>query len=264
MRLTGFRGFANFGEDPWGCSSAGEHCLRKAGAGGSNPLISTMLISASGGCRKDPGVCDQPNSSIPDRTVARESKIERKTKETSVEVRLQLDGSGTSQISTGIHFLDHMLEQLARHGWFDLEVKARGDLEVDFHHTVEDVGICLGRAIKKALGDGAGIRRFAHAQVPMDESLVGVSLDLSGRPYLAFSLPKGIEGSVSFPVGLLEEFFRALSIHGGMTLHINGLRGKDPHHLMEATFKAFGRALAEAVSLEPRSRGVPSTKGIVD
>lgn len=264
MELTGFRGFAKFGEDPWGCSSAGEHCLRKAGAGGSNPLISTMLKSASGRCRKDPGGCGRPNSSIPDRKVARESKIKRQTSETQVEVRLQLDGTGTSEVSTGIHFLDHMLEQLARHGWFDLEVRARGDLEVDFHHTVEDVGICLGKAIKEALGDGSCIRRFAHAQVPMDESLVGVSLDLSGRPYLACSLPKGIEPSGIFPVGLLEEFFRALSVHGGITLHINGLRGKDPHHLMEATFKAFGRALAEAVALEPRSRGVPSTKGIVD
>ncbi len=196
--------------------------------------------------------------------MARESKIQRNTSETQVEVKLCLEGTGKSQISTGISFLDHMLEQLARHGWFDLEVRARGDLKVDFHHTVEDVGICLGKAIKEALGGGAGIRRFAHVQVPMDESLVGVSMDLSGRPYLFCRLPRRMERAGDFSVGLLEEFFRALSVHGGITLHIDFLRGKDPHHLMEATFKAFGRALAEAVALEPRSQGVPSTKGVVD
>ncbi|MEJ5376782.1 MAG: imidazoleglycerol-phosphate dehydratase HisB [bacterium] len=196
--------------------------------------------------------------------MARESKIQRNTSETQVEVKLCLEGTGKSQISTGISFLDHMLEQLARHGWFDLEVCARGDLKVDFHHTVEDVGICLGKAIKEALGGGAGIRRFAHVQVPMDESLVGVSMDLSGRPYLVCRLPRRMERAGDFSVGLLEEFFRALSVHGGITLHIDFLRGKDPHHLMEATFKAFGRALAEAVALEPRSQGVPSTKGVVD
>ncbi len=194
----------------------------------------------------------------------RESKVQRKSSETDVEVRFALDGNGTSEISTGIPFLDHMLGQLARHGWFDLQVRARGDLEVDYHHTVEDVGICLGKAMREALGDAAGIRRFGHAMVPMDESLVGVSLDLSGRPYLACGLPKDMERAGDFPVGLLEEFFRALSVHAGMTLHIDVFRGTDPHHLMEATFKAFGRALAEAVAREPRSRGVPSTKGIVD
>ncbi len=196
--------------------------------------------------------------------MARESKIERKTSETQVEVRLGLDGTGQAAISTGIPFLDHMLEQVARHGWLDLEVRARGDLQVDLHHTVEDVGICLGKALRQALGDAAGIRRFGHAQVPMDESLVGVSLDLSGRPFLVCRVPRGVGGSGSFPVGLMEEFFRALSVHAGMTLHIHILWGRDPHHLMEAAFKSFGRALAEAVALEPRSRGVPSTKGIVD
>lgn len=227
----------------------GEHCLRKAGVGGSNPLISTTFPLAL--------------FLILDRTAVRESKAERKTSETHVEVGLRLDGTGRAKVSTGIPFLDHMLHQVARHGWLDLELRARGDLEVDLHHTVEDVGICLGKALRQALGDGSGVRRFGHAQVPMDESLVGVSLDLSGRPYLVCRLPERIDRSGPFPVGLMEEFFRALSVHGGITLHIHAIEGRDPHHLMEAAFKAFGRALAEAAAKDARSQGVPSTKGIV-
>ncbi|MGQ9858893.1 MAG: imidazoleglycerol-phosphate dehydratase HisB [Thermodesulfobacteriota bacterium] len=194
----------------------------------------------------------------------RESRTERKTSETHVEVWINLDGKGRAEVSTGIPFLDHMLQQVARHGWLDLKLKAKGDLEVDLHHTVEDVGICLGKAIRQALGGGKGIMRFGHAQVPMDESLVGVTVDLSGRPYLVCRFPKRLDEAGGFPIGLVEQFFRGLSVHAGMTLHIHGVEGKDPHHLMEAAFKAFGRALAEAVVVDVRNQSVPSTKEMLD
>jgi imidazoleglycerol-phosphate dehydratase len=157
-----------------------------------------------------------------------------------------------------------MLAQTARHGLLDLTLRARGDLDVDFHHTVEDVGICLGRALRKALGDGSGIRRFGHAQVPMDESLVSVTLDLSGRPHLVYKVPFRVERVGTFPVDLAKEFFRALCVHAGMTLHIHGLEEGEAHHSIEATFKAFGRALAEASALDERILGIPSTKGSLD
>jgi imidazoleglycerol-phosphate dehydratase len=194
----------------------------------------------------------------------RQSSVQRKTTETHITLRLCLDGSGRTQVSTGIPFFDHMLCQLARHGWFDLEVQARGDLQVDLHHTVEDVGICLGKALREALASAEGVRRFASIQIPMDECLVAVSLDLSGRPYLLYRGPRIGQVPGGFSISLMEGFMRALSLQAGITLHVHVLEEGDPHHLMEATFKALGRALGEAISLDPRTKGVPSTKGIVD
>lgn len=196
--------------------------------------------------------------------MVREASWERKTSETDISLSLRLDGRGEARISTGIPFLNHMLDQIARHGLLDLRIEARGDLEVDFHHTVEDVGICLGKAIRAALGGGSGIRRFGHAQVPMDESLVSVTLDLSGRPYLVYRIP--LEGVYAgeFPVSLAREFFRAVCVHGGITLHIHAIEAHEPHHTLEAAFKAFGRALAEAATVDDRNPEVPSTKGSLD
>jgi imidazoleglycerol-phosphate dehydratase len=188
----------------------------------------------------------------------------RKTSETEIQVELCLDGTGRCEISTGVPFLDHMLEQMTRHGLLDLTLRARGDLEVDFHHTVEDVGICVGRAIRSALGDAVGIVRFGEAVIPMDESLVSVALDISGRPYLVFKLSMEEERIGTFPVALVEEFFRALSVHAGITLHIHGLEGHNAHHSVEAAFKAFGRALAKAAARDERVQGVPSTKGSLE
>jgi imidazoleglycerol-phosphate dehydratase len=194
----------------------------------------------------------------------RQASLERKTTETQVQVDLRLDGTGLCDIATGIPFLDHMLEQTAKHGFLDLTLRARGDLEVDFHHTVEDIGICLGKALRNALGDGSGIRRFGHAQVPMDDSLVSVAMDISGRPYLVYRVPSRGESVGRFPAALIQEFFRALSIHAGMTLHVHALEGQEVHHTLEAMFKAFGRALAEALSRDERVKGIPSTKGALD
>ena len=196
--------------------------------------------------------------------MAREAKIERKTSETSIALRLVVDGNGGSKVSTGIPFFDHMLTLFARHGIFDLDLDARGDIEVDFHHTVEDTGITLGQALVKALADKAGIRRYGFSYVPMDEALVRVVVDLSGRPYLAFNAPKNIEpigGNFSFQ--LVEEFLRAVSVHGGMNLHVDVLAGRDAHHMAEGVFKALARALDQATGIDPRVQGVPSTKGIL-
>jgi imidazoleglycerol-phosphate dehydratase len=154
-----------------------------------------------------------------------------------------------------------MLAQLARHGLLDLSVSAKGDLEVDFHHTVEDLGICMGKALRQAIGDASGIRRFGHAQIPMDDSLVSVSMDVSGRPYLVYKVTTRTERVGNFPVELVREFFRAVSVHAGITLHIHALEGEEAHHTVEATFKAFARALSEALALDERMKGVPSTKG---
>jgi len=194
--------------------------------------------------------------------MTRESTVERKTSETAILLRLAVDGSGKSRLSTGIPFFDHMLTLFARHGLFDLELDAKGDLEVDCHHTVEDTGITLGQALTKALGNKAGIRRYGHAYVPMDEALVRVVVDLSGRPFLAYSAPTDVEpigGNFSFQ--LVEEFLRALSVHGGMNLHVDILEGRDAHHMAEGVFKALARALDQATRMDPRVEGVPSTKG---
>jgi imidazoleglycerol-phosphate dehydratase len=194
---------------------------------------------------------------------ARHAVRERKTKETSVMVELSLDGSGVATVETGLPFFDHMLSQLGRHGGFDLTVTARGDLEVDAHHTVEDVGIVLGEACAGALGDKAGVRRFASIALPLDEALVEVALDLSGRPYLAYdvSLPSETPalGSPPFDPQLAEEFWRAFVTAAGVTLHVRQLTGKNTHHILEASFKAVARCLRDAVKVE--GGGVPSTKG---
>lgn len=194
----------------------------------------------------------------------RKATIERTTSETAIRLGLAVDGSGKANLSTGIAFFDHMLTLFARHGLFDLDLQAKGDLEVDFHHTVEDTGITLGQALTKALGDKAGIRRYGFSYVPMDEALVRVVLDLSGRPFLAYNAPADVEpigGTFSFQ--LVEEFLRALSVHGGMNLHVDILAGRDAHHMAEGVFKALARALDLATQLDPRVEGVPSTKGIL-
>jgi imidazoleglycerol-phosphate dehydratase len=190
------------------------------------------------------------------------SRITRKTKETDVELELELDGRGDAAVDTGIPFLDHMLHLFAAHGYFDLKIKAQGDLEVDQHHTVEDIGICLGHAIREALQQRPGVRRYGEARVPMDEALAMVTLDLSNRPFLHFQ--------VNFPPGtaaldpqLVKEFWRAVSVHGGITLHIAVPYGENTHHIIEAIFKAAGRALDAATQPEPRAKGVPSTKGVL-
>jgi imidazoleglycerol-phosphate dehydratase len=196
-------------------------------------------------------------------TPARSVSLERNTGETRINLSLTLDGEGRSDIRTGIPFFDHMLTLFSRHGLFDLEVAAKGDIEVDFHHTVEDVGITLGQAFTKALGDKAGIRRYGHAYVPMDEALARVVIDCSGRPFLAYDAPRGVEAIGLFPFQLVEEFLRALAVNAGLTLHVSVLAGRDAHHMAEGIFKALGRALDIAVSHDERVKGIPSTKGVL-
>jgi imidazoleglycerol-phosphate dehydratase len=192
----------------------------------------------------------------------RKATIERKTKETVIKTSLNLDGIGSYAIRTSVPFMDHMLSHIAKHGFFDLTIKASGDIEIDDHHTVEDLGIVFGQAIKKALGDSKGIRRYGEATVPMDETLAQVVMDLSGRPFLAYQveLPKKYKLK-DFDPGLAEDFFRSVANHAGMNLHIRLLYGRDVHHMLEGIFKAFGRALDQATSLDPRIKGVLSTKG---
>lgn len=187
--------------------------------------------------------------------------VERTTRETSVQVRLDLDGSGEAAVATGVPFFDHMLQQVARHGRFDLTVEARGDLDVDAHHTVEDTGIVLGQAIRQAVGDGEGIARFASVHLPMDDALVLTALDLSGRPYLQYALDTAPVMLGTFPAELAEEFFRALAVHAGLTLHLLRVSGRNTHHVVEAAFKGLGVALARATRIE--GRGIPSTKGVL-
>jgi imidazoleglycerol-phosphate dehydratase len=190
---------------------------------------------------------------------ARGAELHRVTKETTIDLRLVVDGSGNASASTGIPFFDHMLEQLGKHGGFDLDVKATGDLEVDLHHTVEDVGIVLGTALKEALGDKAGVRRFASALVPLDEALVLVALDLSGRPFLVYEIDPVSEWIGTFDPQLCEEFWRAFAFGAGITLHLRKVSGVNGHHIIEASFKGVARALRDAVRIE--GSGVPSTKG---
>ncbi len=191
----------------------------------------------------------------------RQSKKYRKTSETEISLTLGLDGKGGAKVKTGIPFFDHMLNLFAKHGLFDLEVKAKGDLEVDLHHTVEDVGIVLGQALASALGKKEGIRRYGASYVPMDETLARVVVDLSGRPYLELRGLNRRGRAGNFPAQLVEEFLRALSVQGGMNLHAEILYGRDVHHQIEAIFKALARALQDAVKRDSRVRGVPSTKG---
>jgi imidazoleglycerol-phosphate dehydratase len=191
--------------------------------------------------------------------MGRASKQHRATKETMVDLVLEIDGGGSASSSTGIPFFDHMLEQLGKHAGFDLRIEASGDLDVDLHHTVEDVGIVFGTAFKEALGDKAGVRRFADALVPLDEALVQVALDISGRPYLVYDVDAVAEWIGTFDPQLAEEFWRAFAIAAGLTLHIRSITGKNGHHVIEASFKGVARSLHDAVRVE--GTGVPSTKG---
>jgi imidazoleglycerol-phosphate dehydratase len=192
----------------------------------------------------------------------RDASITRNTAETQISVRLNLDGTGVAKLATGIPFLDHMLDQVARHGLVDLEVEASGDLHIDAHHTVEDIGIAIGEALAKTLGDKKGVRRFGHAYVPLDEALSRVVVDLSGRPGLEFNVPFTRARIGEFDVDLVNEFFQGMANHALITLHIDNLRGSNAHHQCETVFKAFARALRMAVEPDPRAAGaVPSTKG---
>lgn len=193
--------------------------------------------------------------------MARQAQVTRNTNETQISVSINLDGSGKSKLATGVGFLDHMLDQIARHGLFDLEVNAKGDLHIDAHHTVEDVGITLGQAFAKAVGDKAGVRRYGHAYVPLDEALSRVVVDLSGRPGLDMKIDFVRARIGEFDVDLTREFFQGFVNHALVTLHIDNLKGDNAHHQAETAFKAFGRALRMAVELDPRVVGVPSTKG---
>jgi len=193
--------------------------------------------------------------------VPRQGRVERRTKETQIVLQLGIDGTGASKVETGIPFFTHMLEAWAKHGLMDLTVDARGDLEVDLHHTVEDVGICLGKALREALGDKSGIARYGASFLPMDEALLHAAVDISGRPYLVFNVPVKRTRISNFDLDLLEDFFRAFAVNAEITLHVNMHYGENLHHIAEAVFKAVGRALAEATRLNPRVSGVPSTKG---
>jgi imidazoleglycerol-phosphate dehydratase len=192
----------------------------------------------------------------------RAAKADRKTAETQIALSVNVDGSGKSSLATGIPFLDHMLDQVARHGMLDLDIRAKGDLEVDAHHTVEDIGITLGQALAKAIGDKAGVRRFGHAYVPLDEALSRVVIDFSGRPGLEYHVKFARALIGEFDVDLMHEFFQGLVNHAQVTLHVDNLRGDNAHHQCETIFKAFARALRMAVEPDPRAAGsVPSTKG---
>ena len=193
----------------------------------------------------------------------RSGKLTRTTRETNIIAELNLDGSGKSNISTGIGFMDHMLELFARHGKFDLTLKAKGDLDVDAHHTMEDMGLVLGEVFAAALGNKAGIRRYGSFLLPMDETLVMIALDLSGRPYLVYDLVPPVEKVGTLDTALFHEFFQAFCVKGGINLHIKLMAGGEIHHIFEAVFKGLARALEQAVSHDPREKGIPSTKGVL-
>lgn len=195
--------------------------------------------------------------------MTRQASIYRKTSETDIRLNFLIDGTGSCDAATGIGYFDHMLTAFARHGQFDLAVKCEGDLEVDAHHTVEDVGICLGQAIGQAVGDKAGITRFGSAYVPMDEALARAAVDFSGRPYLVFNASFEEEIIGTFPSALAEEFFRSLIDHARINLHIDLVRGSNTHHAVEAIYKSVSRAIRTAVILDPGVRGIPSTKGVL-
>src|SRR6266851_4109053 len=205
--------------------------------------------------RRSNGVAEAPAKA------GRVAEIERKTRETAVNVALKLDGSGSGHADTGVAFLDHMLESFARHGFFDLRVAAKGDLQIDDHHTVEDVGIVLGRAFRAALGDRAGIKRFGEATVPLDEAVCTAIVDISGRAFLGYNVTITQERVGNFQTELVHDFMKAFTDEVGMNLHLNMISGRNPHHIIEATFKALARAMDQATSIEPRIAGVLSTKG---
>ena len=192
----------------------------------------------------------------------RTAKVERKTKETDIKVAINLDGEGKYAIDTSMPFFNHMLSLMCKHGIFDMRLKAKGDIDIDYHHTVEDIGIVLGKAVKQALGDMKGISRYGQASVPMDESLASVSLDISGRPYLVYKVEFPKKNKIKdFETDLIEDFLQAFVSHSGITLHISVPYGRNTHHMIEALFKAFGRALKNAVSIDSRIKGIPTTKG---
>ena len=202
--------------------------------------------------------------SVTNPSLPRRAAIERNTLETRIKVRIDLDGTGQARLRTGVPFLEHMLDQVARHGLIDLEIEAEGDLHIDAHHTVEDIGISLGQALARALGDKKGIRRYGHAYVPLDEALSRVVVDLSGRPGLSYQVPFTRAMIGAFDVDLFQEFFQGLVNHGALTLHIDNLRGNNAHHQAETIFKAFGRALRMAIEPDPRLGDLtPSTKGVL-
>ncbi len=247
----------------------GERSVRNAEARGSIPLISTIteiqncLVTCLFSCLFE---SLGGTSGFRIRMYGmnnRFAEVERKTGETEIKIGLKLEGKGLSDISTGIAFFDHMLTLFCVHGLFDLSVKATGDIDVDFHHTVEDVGLVIGDALDRALGDRKGIVRYGHGVTPMDETLAMVSVDLSKRPYLVYNVPENPKDSGPFNVYLAKEFFRAFSQTGGMNLHINVLYGENSHHIIEAVFKAMGRAVDQASSFDKRIKGVRSTKGIL-
>jgi len=194
----------------------------------------------------------------------RNAMIERKTRETDILLSLNLDGRGLSKVDTGVPFMDHMIELMAAHGFMEMELRASGDTKVDDHHTVEDLGICFGQALKEALGDKRGIRRYGEATVPMDDALARVVMDISNRPFLSYRVTLKRVTTGTFDLGLIKEFFRALATNAGITLHVDLLSGEEPHHASEAIFKAFGRALDQATGTEERLKGeIPSTKGVL-
>jgi imidazoleglycerol-phosphate dehydratase len=206
----------------------------------------------------------QPDTqSWPSDRDARSARVERDTRETKISVDLNLDGSGLSKVDTGLGFFDHMLDLVAGHGLFDISVDAAGDLQTGGHHTVEDVGICFGLALAKSLGDKKGVTRYGQVFVPMDESLALVVLDLSGRPFFAYEGGPVAESIAGFDTSLVAEFFRAVANNAKLTIHVRVLAGGDVHHTIEAIFKAFGKALREAVTIDPRVSGIPSTKGVL-
>jgi len=192
----------------------------------------------------------------------RTARVERKTKETDIKLAINLDGKGEYSIDTSIPFLDHMLSLMCKHGLFDIRLKARGDIDVDYHHTVEDIGIVFGKAVKQALGNMEGVSRYGQASVPMDEALASVSLDISGRPYLVYKVEFPKKSKIkNFEPDLIEDFLQAFASNSGITLHVESPYGRNTHHIIEAIFKALGRALRKAVLIDPRVKGVPSTKG---
>jgi imidazoleglycerol-phosphate dehydratase len=194
----------------------------------------------------------------------RTAKIERKTKETDIKISINLDGEGKYTIDTSIPFLDHMLSLMSKHGLLDLRIKAKGDIDIDFHHTVEDIGIVLGKAVKQALGDMKGITRYGQSSVPMDEALASVCIDISGRPYLVYKVEFPKKSKIkNFEPDLIEDFLQAFASSSSITLHVQSPYGRNTHHIIEAIFKALGRALKQAVSLDPRVKGVPSTKKVI-
>jgi len=193
----------------------------------------------------------------------RKADIKRLTSETKIALSLNIDGRGNSKIKTGIPFFDHMLTLFAKHGLFDLKLSAKGDIDVDYHHTVEDVGICLGQAFKKALGEKAGIVRYGESKVPMDEALAEVIIDISGRPHLTYNVPIKKTKFVDFDVEVVKEFFEAFVLNAGITIHVNLIRGSNMHHIIEAIFKAFAVTLSKACEINPRKKGIPSTKGVL-